>query len=70
MEKTSRVRLFGGRVTHEAYPAQTIGGHYTRCLIYISAGAYNHWLSNSSPVSCTRCLKIAKREARECAATT
>jgi hypothetical protein len=61
---TNRVRLFGGRVTHEATPAETIGGHYTRCLIYLSEGAMNQWKPNSFPVTCVRCLKIAKRERR------
>jgi hypothetical protein len=61
METTTRVRLFGGRATHAASPAQTIGGHYTRCLIYISKGAFNHWMPSSSTVTCVRCLKAEKR---------
>jgi hypothetical protein len=61
MKTTTRVRLYGGRVVHEAAPAEVIGGHYTTCLTYLSEGAINNWMPDATPISCVRCLRIKKR---------
>jgi hypothetical protein len=57
-----RVRVFGGRVVHAARRYTGAEDHITACDYYLPAGATNHWLPDNTPVTCTRCTRIAPKD--------
>ena len=57
MTETTRVRLHGGRVVHAVKESSDHIGHLTGCAIYISPGAVNHWMPDTTTVTCGRCSR-------------